>query len=248
MEIIHESLLRAWPRLVRWQAQDEDGALLRDQLRQAAQAWQDRGRPEDLLWSGTAYRDFALWRERYPGGLTATEQAFGEAAARLAGRRRRRRRLAVGAMVAVLALGLGVVATFWRRAETSRRNAEAETLRAEASKLLALGQLELEKFPTAAVAYALKSLELADARDTRLFALRALQRGPTAIVARGRRGERLRNVHAGFQPERRVARHGRPGSRPRSCTATAAGPLGSTTIRGARALSRSGSRPTATCC
>ncbi len=185
VEIIHESLLRAWPRLVRWQAQDEDGALLRDQLRQAAQAWQHRGRPEDLLWSGTAYRDLALWRERYPGGLTATEQAFGEAAARLAGRRRRRRRLVVGAMITVLALGLGVVATFWRRAETSRQNAEAETLRAEASKLLALGQLELEKFPTAAVAYALKSLELADARDTRLFALRALQRGPTAIVWRG---------------------------------------------------------------
>jgi len=200
VEIVHESLLRAWPRLVRWQAQDEDGALLRDQLRQAAGAWQDRGRPEDLLWSGTAYRDFALWRERYPGGLTSTEQAFAEAAARLAGRRRRRRRLAVGAMVTVLALGLGVMATFWRRAETSRRTAEAETLRAEASKLLALGQLEIEKFPTAALAYALKSLELADARDTRLFALRALQRGPTALFARGRPEEGFGTMTLGFSP------------------------------------------------
>ncbi len=200
VEIIHESLLGNWPRLVRWQAQDEDGALLRDQLRQAAQAWQDRGRPEDLLWSGTAYRDFAVWRERYPGGLTATEQAFAEAAARLAGRRRRRRRLAVGAMVTVLALGLGVVATLWRRAETSRRNAEAETLRADASKLLALGQLEIEKFPTAAVAYALKSLELADAPDTRLFALRALQRGPTAILAQSRPEEGFGMRTLGFSP------------------------------------------------
>ena len=248
VEIIHESLLRAWPRLVRWQAQDEDGALLRDQLRQAAQAWQDRGRPEDLLWSGTAYRDFALWRERYPGGLTATEQAFAEAAARLAGRRRRRRRLAVGAMVAVLALGLGVVATFWRRAETSRRNAEAQTLRAEASKLLALGQLELEKFPTAAVAYALKSLELADARDTRLFALRALQRGPTAILARGRPEEGFGMIRRWVSARTASGSPWAAGSRPRSCAATAAGPLGSTTIRGARALSRSPSRPTATCC
>ena len=106
----------------------------------------------------------------------------------------------MGAMITVLALGLGVVATFWRRAETSRRNAEAETLRAEASKLLALGQLELEKFPTAAVAYALKSLELADARDTRLFALRALQRGPTAIVARGRPEEGFGMCTLGFSP------------------------------------------------
>ena len=43
IEIIHESLLTAWPRLVRWQTQDADGAQLRDQLRQAAQLWHDRG-------------------------------------------------------------------------------------------------------------------------------------------------------------------------------------------------------------
>ena len=32
VEIVHESLLRAWPRLVLWRAQDAEGALLRDQL------------------------------------------------------------------------------------------------------------------------------------------------------------------------------------------------------------------------
>ena len=58
IEIVHESLLQAWPRLVRWQTQDADGAQLRHQLRQAAQLWHERGRSEDLLWSGTAYRDF----------------------------------------------------------------------------------------------------------------------------------------------------------------------------------------------
>ena len=30
VEIIHESLLSNWPRLVRWQTQDQDGALLRE--------------------------------------------------------------------------------------------------------------------------------------------------------------------------------------------------------------------------
>ena len=48
VEIIHESLLTAWPRLVRWQTQDADGAQVRDQLRQAAHVWHERGRPEDL--------------------------------------------------------------------------------------------------------------------------------------------------------------------------------------------------------
>ncbi len=37
VEIIHESLLANWPRLVRWQTQDADAVQLRDQLRQAAQ-------------------------------------------------------------------------------------------------------------------------------------------------------------------------------------------------------------------
>ncbi len=69
LEIAHESLLRAWPRLVRWQTQDADAAQLRDQLRQAAAAVAGaKGRPRDLLWSGTSYREFAVWRERYPVG------------------------------------------------------------------------------------------------------------------------------------------------------------------------------------
>jgi len=36
IEIVHESLLSAWPRLVRWQAQDVEGARMRDDLGQAA--------------------------------------------------------------------------------------------------------------------------------------------------------------------------------------------------------------------
>jgi hypothetical protein len=54
VEVVHESLLKAWPRLVRWQAQDEGGAVLRDQLKQAAHLWDEKGRKADLLWTATA--------------------------------------------------------------------------------------------------------------------------------------------------------------------------------------------------
>jgi hypothetical protein len=63
VEIVHESLLSEWPRLVRWQTQDADAARMRDQLRQAAQLWQARGRPPELLWSGTPYRELRVWQE-----------------------------------------------------------------------------------------------------------------------------------------------------------------------------------------
>ena len=73
-------------------------------------------------------------------------------------------------------------ARFWQRSEAAREQAVNEARRAEASKLLALGQLELERYPTASVAYALKSLELADTPDARLFALESLHKGPTALI------------------------------------------------------------------
>ena len=76
IEIAHESLLSAWPRLLRWRTQDEEGAQLRDQLRQAAHLWDERRRLPDLLWTGTAYREYALWRERYTAPLSAIESAF----------------------------------------------------------------------------------------------------------------------------------------------------------------------------
>ena len=74
LEIIHESLLAAWPRLARWRDQDAEGARLRDQLRQAARLWDERGRPLELLWTGPSFAEYLVWKSRYPGRLTALEQ------------------------------------------------------------------------------------------------------------------------------------------------------------------------------
>jgi WD40 repeat protein len=73
---------------------------------------------------------------------------------------------------------LGVIAVVL----VSRQQAMNAALGAEASKLVALGQVELDEFPTAALAYATKSLELSDTLEARLFALRALSRGPIATL------------------------------------------------------------------
>jgi WD40 repeat protein len=204
IEIIHESLLTAWPRLVRWQTQDADGAQLRDQLRQAAQLWHDRGRPEELLWSGVAYRDFALWRERYPGGLTTTEEAFAEAAKRRTGRRRRVRQLAVATLVAAVAIVAVTMSLLWRRSEIARQHATAETHRAEAGKLQVIAERELLRYPTGALAYIMKSLELADTEAARLLALRVVQQNPVARIAPASdvEGEGLANsaISAAFHP------------------------------------------------
>jgi hypothetical protein len=173
VEVVHESLLKAWPRLVRWQAQDEEGALLRDQLKQAAHLWEEKGRTSDLLWTGMAFREFELWRERYPGALTALEEDFARS---MADKARRKRRIIRAAAVAVMLVSTGVAIAI----AVSGHKAVVAAERAEASKLLALAQLRLQEDPTEALAFATASLELADTREARLMALRAPQEAPPA--------------------------------------------------------------------
>ena len=180
VEIVHESLLEAWPRLVRWQAQDEEGAVLRDQLKQAAHLWEEKGRTSDLLWTGTAYQEFELWRGRYPGALTALEEDFATAMAEKARRRKRRLTAAVAAVIvalAGLAIGIGVSR---QQAARARDRAQVEALRAESAKLLAVAQLRLADDPTEALAFATASLELVDTKPAREFVVKALWESPPA--------------------------------------------------------------------
>ncbi len=182
VEIIHESLLSAWPRLVQWRNQDEGGALLRDQLRQAAHIWEERGRADDLLWTGSSFREYELWKERYPGSLTTLEEDFAKAMTARATRARRRRRLAITASL-LTAFGIAAVTlALWRQAETAREAAEDEARNREAAQLLSLGRLRLEDHPSAALAYALASLERVDNEPAREFAVEALWRGPTEFI------------------------------------------------------------------
>jgi WD40 repeat protein len=174
VEVVHESLLTAWPRLVRWRTEDEGSAQLRDQLRQAAHLWEEKGRPDDLLWTGTSYQEYQLWRERYPGGLSEVEEIFAKAMVARAGHRRRVRRMVVASVIALLAavaIAIGI----------SRQQAIAGSQRAEAAQLLALGHLRLADYPNAALAYAIASLERSDNDPARRFAVEALAQGPPAL-------------------------------------------------------------------
>ncbi|MDX1583241.1 MAG: protein kinase, partial [Thermoanaerobaculia bacterium] len=207
IEVVHESLLTKWPRLVRWQAQDVEGAQLRDELRQAARVWNQHGRDDDYLWTGAAFREFQVWRERYPGGLTELEEDFSRRMTAHARWRQRRQWTAVAALFLLMTAALAVIGFYWReseasteRAETHARTAELQTLRAEASKLLALGQLELETYPTAALAYAIRSLEIADTSEGRVFALRALAEGPPATFTPYPEEEGLESFNVAMSP------------------------------------------------
>ncbi|HEY2514428.1 MAG TPA: WD40 repeat domain-containing protein, partial [Polyangiaceae bacterium] len=101
VEVIHEALFSAWPRLVEWQREDAAGSRLRDQIRAAAELWEARKRPRSLLWRDELVEDYRRWRKQHPVGLTASEEAFGKAS--VAERNRGRRLRAVGMVVLALA-------------------------------------------------------------------------------------------------------------------------------------------------
>ncbi len=77
-----------------------------------------------------------------------------------------------------------------------------ETRRAEARKLVALGRLELERNPAAALAFARASLEVADSSEARYLAVQSLWSGPPMFLVT----DRAQCVRPAFSPDgRRLA-------------------------------------------
>jgi WD40 repeat protein len=199
VEIVHESLLEAWPRLLGWRTQDADAAQLRDQLRQAAQTWNESGRSDDLLWTGAAFRRFAVWRESYPGGLSETERSFSDAMARHATRRARRRRLIVGAAMLTATAVTAVTTILWHRADLRARQLESR-------RLCELSRHEMTRCTPRALAFAQASLELVDTPDGRRLALEALWRSPMPVylTPEGHTGhDEIATITADFSPDGR---------------------------------------------
>jgi formylglycine-generating enzyme required for sulfatase activity/serine/threonine protein kinase len=115
IEVVHEALLAAWPRLVAWRREDLEGARLRDQLASAARQWTERGRPRGLLWRDEALVEYQVWRARYLGKLTDAEEAFATSSLRESQRALRRQRLlGAGALATLVAMLLTV--TYMQRA------------------------------------------------------------------------------------------------------------------------------------
>ncbi len=142
IEVVHETLIISWPRLVQWRSQDAENARLRDQLRAAARQWDDRGRSRGMLWRADAVTEYRLWRNRYPGSLTAVEEAFGAASIADTNRGRRVRRGLLIAGVAALIVALIVFAGLRSAAQSSRARAQEQLIESyldQAERELAIG-------------------------------------------------------------------------------------------------------------
>ncbi|WP_147445643.1 nSTAND1 domain-containing NTPase [Corallococcus aberystwythensis] len=104
VELAHESLVAAWPDLTRWLEETHEGRVLAQQLEQAAQLWEQRGRPDDETWTDEALSQ-ALWRvAEWDVQLPTRSREFLEAGRQRARRMTLRRRWLLSGYVAALAL------------------------------------------------------------------------------------------------------------------------------------------------
>ena len=83
VELAHESLARAWPRLREWLADDVEGQQTLHHLAGAAESWHSLGRPDSELYRGVRLAKVLEWRERGASSLTENERAFVDESKRL---------------------------------------------------------------------------------------------------------------------------------------------------------------------
>ncbi|MFB0614628.1 XRE family transcriptional regulator [Streptomyces sp. AGS-58] len=220
VELTHEALIRAWPRLRGWLTDDRERLRAHRRLTDAARAWETLGRDPGALYRGAR---LALARDLVNSRgirLAPTEQAFvdagtaAEAAADDSARRRARRLRFLVALLAVLVVVAAIATVDARRAEdevTRQRNAAvARTIADSATGLVdtdpglavQLGLTAYRLAPTArtrdALVSTLMTTVVAHAKEVLAIAYRP--DGRQLATASGDHTARLWRVHGTDRP------------------------------------------------
>ncbi|OIJ92011.1 WD40 repeat domain-containing protein [Streptomyces colonosanans] len=132
VEITHEALLHAWPRLRDWIDEDRHGHLLRQRLEEDGRAWEGSNRDTSLLYRGSRLEQAHSWAESAGGtSLTRSVVEFLAASVRLRKRTVWVSRGAVSALVVLAVLAGGSAALAWRQ----RDDAVFEQVLAESDRV-----------------------------------------------------------------------------------------------------------------
>jgi WD40 repeat protein/DNA-binding SARP family transcriptional activator len=189
VELAHEALARAWPRLRGWLDDDVDGQRILRHLAGAADTWDAMGRPEGELYRGQRLNQAVDWRDRADPTLSPTEAAFLDAATALAEAERHgaeeqaRRQVRINRRLRVLLAGVGVLLVAaivagmlaWRQAERADRAAAV----ADAGRVAALAHnvTEVDR----SILLAVEAVRLDTSPETRASLLAALARRPALV-------------------------------------------------------------------
>lgn len=196
LDLAHETLARAWPRLRGWLDDDLDGQRILRHLSTAAESWHAMGRPDAELYRGDRLARASAWQAASGADLTAREADFLTRSREVADvaaaeveraasvrRRARRRALALVAVATTLAVVAGLAAWIALRerdlAARERNQAAAERLVASARRAASLSHATDD--PVASLLLAVEAVRRDDSPDTHATLLAALSRSPALV-------------------------------------------------------------------
>ncbi|MFC7362015.1 nSTAND1 domain-containing NTPase [Nocardioides astragali] len=196
LEITHEALANAWPRLRGWLDDDVEGQRIRHHLSGAADAWDTLERPDSELYRGVRLARALEWQSGTRSTLTDTEREFLDAAreasdaeersaeehARDQARLIRRLRMVLGGAVALLALALaagGLAAVQSDRANDNAARARQLAVHADARRVGVRSQLTDDI--SLSLLLAVAGARLDDSPETRVNLVTALAKRPTLV-------------------------------------------------------------------
>jgi DNA-binding SARP family transcriptional activator len=196
VEIAHEALARAWPRLRGWLEDDIEGQRILHHISATAEAWDALGRPPSELYRGVRLAQALEWQERPHPDLTATEREFLVAGADLAhaedraaaeqanrqSRLIRRLRVVLGGAAVLLVLALvasGIAAVQSDRASNNAAKAEQLAVSADARRVGVRAQLTDDI--SLSLLLAVAGARLDESPETRANLVTALAKRPTLV-------------------------------------------------------------------
>jgi WD40 repeat protein/tRNA A-37 threonylcarbamoyl transferase component Bud32 len=178
-EIAHEALIREWPRLRGWLAEDREELRALRQLATAARSWEQSGRDDADLYRG-ARLDAALESSGDRQQLAQVEREFlaasrGAQERDLMSAQRRARRLR--ALLAVVGAALVAAVIAGSLALVQRGSARRSATVAQAGRLAAQSREAAGQYPDLGLLLALEAGRLDDSVDSRGALLGALEHG-----------------------------------------------------------------------
>ncbi|MGW0911280.1 nSTAND1 domain-containing NTPase [Streptomyces sp. NPDC002784] len=206
VELAHEALIGAWPRLRDWVAEDRDRLRLHRTLTEAAHAWAELGRDAGALYRGIrltearrAFGDGAglsrLERDFLTAGIAAHDSAL-----RSATRTARRLRALTGALAVLLCLAVVAGVTAWRESGVSSRQRDE----AEARRAAALAETLRATEPRTAMRLALAAWRTADLPETRTALRSAAGQSEQDVFVQPEEGGRALNAPAWLSHDGRI--------------------------------------------
>jgi hypothetical protein len=163
-EVAHEALIREWPTLRKWLAEDREGLRIHRQLTEDAQEWVRLNRDSGALYRGARLAQGLEWAEKHAGEMNALEREFLdksralqvselEAARKHAAQLRRRAIYLSGALGVALVAGVAAL-LFAFQSNQQRQLAVARQLAADSRRIVDRQPAELPR----AVLLAVESL------------------------------------------------------------------------------------------